>query len=57
MSGVLASAIHMVGTPANTVAFLASMSFSVVATSKRGRSSTSLPSHSARSSTAVSAKM
>ena len=38
MPGALASAIHMVGTPGNTVARLTSMSWSVVATSKRGRS-------------------
>ena len=44
MPGVLASAIHMVGTPGNTVAFLTSMSASVVSTSKRTRSSSSLPS-------------
>ena len=57
MSGVLASAIHMVGTPGNTVAFLTSMSLSVVATSKRTRSNSSLPSCRPRSSTMVSAKM
>ena len=44
MSGVLASAIHMVGTPGNTVARFTSMSWSVVAASKRSRSISSQPS-------------
>ncbi len=57
MPGVLASAIHMVGTPAKAVAFLTSMSLSVVSTSKRTRSSTSLPSCNPRSRTFVRAKM
>ena len=45
----------MVGTPGKTVARFTSMSRSVVSTSKRTRSSSSLPSHSERSITEVSA--
>ena len=43
MSGTLASAIHMVGTPGKTVARLTSMSCSVASASNRVRSMSRLP--------------